>query len=218
MAVKIDKSNFGYLDIEFQYKLVKIFVEEPKFFEDIASIVEQNAFSDQLLRTFVGNIKDYYASEGVVPSYGVLSIILRSKSKTSTEIEEWDSLIKKLKLETSYEGYNLVKDTALKFFKQQNLIRVANKILEIAGKGDIDRYEECQKMLDEAVMAGQEDDFGYNIYELMDKALSNDYTVSIPTGIDKLDEVLGGGLDKGKLGLLIAPAGFGKTSFGIITE
>ena len=213
MAVKIDKSNFGYLDIGFQYKLAKIFVEEPKFFEDIASIVEQNAFSDQLLRTFVGNIKDYYASEGVVPSYDVLSILLRSKSKTNTEIEEWESLIKKLKLETSFEGYNLVKDTALKFFKQQNLIRVANKILEIAGKGDIDRYEECQKMLDEAVMAGQEDDFGYNIYELMDKALSNDYTVSIPTGIEKLDEVLGGGLDKGKLGLLIAPAGFGKTSF-----
>ena len=213
MAAKIDKNNFGYLDITFQYKLVKIFVEEPKFFEDIASIVEQNAFSDPLLRTFVGNIKDYYSSEGVVPSYDVLNIILRSKAKTNTEIEEWDSLINKLKLETSYEGYNFVKETALKFFKQQNLIRVANKILEIAGKGDIDRYEECQKMLDDAMMAGQEDDFGYNIYELMDKALSNDYTVSIPTGIDKLDEVLGGGLDKGKLGLLIAPAGFGKTSF-----
>ena len=62
-------------------------------------------------------------------------------------------------------------------------------------------------------MAGHEDDFGYDIYQLQDKALANDYTVSIPTGIDMLDETLGGGLDKGKLGLLIAPAGFGKTSF-----
>jgi hypothetical protein len=68
-------------------------------------------------------------------------------------------------------------------------------------------------LLDEAAMVGQEDDFGYDIYELQDKALSNDYTVSIPTGIDVLDETLGVGLDKGKLGLLIAPAGFGKTSF-----
>ena len=34
-----------------------------------------------------------------------------------------------------------------------------------------------------------------------------------PLGIEKLDETLGGGLDKGKLGLIIAPAGFGKTSF-----
>ena len=68
-------------------------------------------------------------------------------------------------------------------------------------------------MLDEAAMVGQEEDFGYNIYEMMDKALSNDYTVSIPTGVSVLDDVLGGGLDKGKLGLIIAPAGFGKTTF-----
>ena len=128
-------------------------------------------------------------------------------------MEECDALIKKLKFETTYEGYDFVKDVALKFFKQQNLIKVANKILDIAGKGDIDRYEECQKLLDDAAMVGHEDDFGYNIFELEEKALANDYTVSIPTGIDKLDETLGGGLDKGKLGLIIAPAGFGKTSF-----
>lgn len=213
MGKQLDKSNLGYLDLEFQYKLAKIFVEEPKFFEDIASIVDQNAFTDALLRTFVGTIKDYYKNENVMPSYEVIGILLKQKAKSQNDIDEWNALVKKLKFETSYEGYTIVKDTALRFFKQQNLIKVANKILEIAGKGDIDRYEECQKMLDEAAMAGQEDDFGYNIYEMMDKALSNDYTVSIPTGVSVLDDVLGGGLDKGKLGLIIAPAGFGKTTF-----
>ena len=213
MGRQIDKSNIGYLDIDFQYKLAKIFVEDSKFFESVASIVDQNAFTDSLLRKFVGTIKDYYSKESLIPSYDMLNIILREKSKTNTDIEEVDALIKKLKFETSLEGYIFVKDVALKFFKQQNLIRVANKILEIAGKGDIDRYTECQQLLDDASMVGQEDDFGYDIYELQDKALSNDYTVSIPTGISMLDDVLGGGLDKGKLGLLIAPAGFGKTSF-----
>lgn len=213
MGRQIDKSNIGYLDIDFQYKLAKIFVEDSKFFESVASIVDQNAFTDSLLRKFVGTIKDYYSKESLIPSYDMLNIILREKSKTNTDIEEVDALIKKLKFETSLEGYIFVKDVALKFFKQQNLIRVANKILEIAGKGDIDRYAECQQLLDDASMVGQEDDFGYDIYELQDKALSNDYTVSIPTGISMLDDVLGGGLDKGKLGLLIAPAGFGKTSF-----
>ena len=213
MGKQLDKSNIGYLDIEFQYKLAKIFVEDSKFFEDVASIVDQNAFTDALLRKFVGTIKDYYSNENVMPSYDVLNIILRERAKTKNDIEEVDALIKKLKFETSLEGYIYVKDIALRFFKQQNLIRVANKILEIAGKGDIDRYQECQQLLDDAAMVGQEDDFGYDIYELQDKALSNDYTVSIPTGIDMLDETLGGGLDKGKLGLLIAPAGFGKTSF-----
>lgn len=210
---QLDKNNLGYLGIDFQYKLAKIFVEDSKFFEDVAPIVDQNAFNDSLLRTFIGTLKDYYSREGVIPSYEMLNVILREKAKTNNELEEADELIKKLKFETSLEGYIFVKDVALKFFKQQNLIRVANKILDIAGKGDIDRYEECQKLLDDAAMAGQEDDFGYDIYQLQDKALANDYTVSIPTGIDMLDETLGGGLDKGKLGLLIAPAGFGKTSF-----
>lgn len=213
MGKTINKNNLGYLDVEFQYKLAKIFIEEPKFFEDIASIVDQNAFTDVLLRNLVGIVKDYYSNQGVPPSYELINIFLKEKAKTETDVEEADALIKKVRFETNYEGCDVVKDIALRFFKQQNLIKVANKILDIAGKGDIDRYSECQKLLEDAAMVGQEDDFGYNIYDLKDKALSSDYTVSIPTGISKLDEVLGGGLDKGKLGLIIAPAGFGKTSF-----
>lgn len=212
MGKPINKNNLGYLGLDFQYKLAKIFIEEPKIFEDIASIVDQNAFTDVLLRNLIGIIKDYHNNNGVVPSYDLIAIILREKSKTDTDVEENEALIKKIKFETSTEGCEMVKDTAIKFFKQQNLIRVANKILEIASKGDIERYPECQELMDEAALVGQEDDFGYNIYELQDKALSRDYTVSIPTGIEKLDDVLGGGLDKGKLGLIIAPAGFGKTS------
>jgi replicative DNA helicase len=210
---QIDKSNFGYIGIEFQYKLTKYFVEESNFFEDISSIVDPNAFTDPILRKFVGTLKDKYTENSIVPSYEMMGIILKSNAKTSTDIEECDSLIKKLKFETSYEGVVEVKDKAIRFFKQQNLIKVANKILDIAGKGDIERYEECQKLMDDAAIVGQEDDFGFGIYDMKDKALSNDYTVSIPTGIIQLDNVLGGGLDKGKLGLIIAPAGFGKTSF-----
>jgi replicative DNA helicase len=213
MGKQLDKNTLGYLGLDFQYKLAKTFVEDSKFFEDTASIINQNAFTDSLLKTFVGVIKDYYSKQSTVPSYETIGIILREKAKTQLEIEECDALIKKIKFETSLEGYSVVKEDALKFFKQQNLIKVANKILEIASKGDIDKYDECQKLLEEASMAGQDDDFGFNIYEMQEKALANDYTVSIPTGISKLDEVLGGGLDKGKLGLLIAPAGFGKTSF-----
>lgn len=210
---QIDKSNLGYLDIEFQYKLVKFFIEDAKFFENIVSIVDQNAFTDPVLRKFVGMIKDCYTKDSVVPSYDMMAIALKARAKTPTDIEECDALVKRLKYETSFEGIIEVKDIATRFFKQQNLIKVANKILEIAGKGELERYEECQRLMEEAGMAGQDDDFGYGIFELQDKALSNDYTVSIPTGIKMLDETLGGGLDKGKLGLLIAPAGFGKTSF-----
>ena len=210
---KLDKTNLGYLDVTYQYKLVKYFIEDSSFFENIVSIVDPNAFTEPALRNFVGIIKDKYTTNSVVPSYEMISIIVKSKAKNQIDIEECDALIHKLKFETSYEGNIEVKDIAIKFFKQQNMIKVANKILDIAGKGDIDRYDECQKLFDDAANAGQEEDFGFSIFDLKEKALSNDYTVSIPTGIKQLDDHVGGGLDKGKLGLLIAPAGFGKTSF-----
>lgn len=213
MGKEVDKSNLGYLDLGFQYKLSKYFVEEPKFFEDISTIIDPNAFTDSLLRTFVGTIKDYYTNNGIVPSYEMIEIKLRERAKTKIELEESVALINKLKNDTSFEGNDTVKEIALRFFKQQNLIKAANKILEIAARGDVDRYEECQRIFDEASQIGLSDDFGYSVYDMKEKALSNDYTVSIPTGIDKLDEVLGGGLDKGKIGLIIAAAGFGKTSF-----
>lgn len=208
---QIDKTNLGYIGEDFQYKLVKVFVEEPKFFEDSVSIIEPNAFTAPYLRDFVGTMKDYFQqNNGLVPSYEVMGMLLKTKAHTDLDIQTCDAVINKLRNKVTYEGVDVVKDTALKFFKQQNLIKVANRIQEIAKSGDLDRYTECQKMLEDATMVGQEDDFGFNVYEMIDKALANDYTVSIPTGISKLDEVLGGGLDKGKIGLLIAPAGFGK--------
>ena len=128
MAKAIDKSTLGYLDIEFQYKLVKCFIEEPHFFSEISTIVDQNAFTDSLLRIFVGTLKDYYYRESVVPSYETMGIAQKSKAKSQNELQEWTDLIEKLHFKTSLEGYTLVKDTALKFFKQQNLIKVANRI------------------------------------------------------------------------------------------
>ena len=213
MGKAIDKSTLGYLDVDFQYKLAKCFIEEPHFFSEISTIVDQNAFTDSLLRTFVGTLKDYYYKESVVPSYETMGTALKSKAKTTNELQEWTDLIDKLHFKTSLEGYTLVKDTALKFFKQQNLIKVANKILEIAGKGDIDRYDECQKLLDDASLAGNEDEFGFSPYDLEDKALSQEFKVPIPTGISKLDEALNGGLEKRKIGLIIGSAGFGKSTF-----
>lgn len=211
MAKTLDKSTLGYLGIDFQYKLVKYFVEDHNFFEEISDIVDQNAFTDSLLRIFVGTIKDLHKKENLVPSYSTLEIALRSKANDEYEIKEYEELIDKLK-KTSYEGNSLVKENALKFFKQQELIKAANKILEKAGKGDIEHYDECLKIMEEALSVGSGEDYGTTVFDLEEKALSSDYTVSIPTGIKGLDEALGGGLDKRKVGLIIGGLGFGKTS------
>lgn len=211
MSKPLDKSNFGYLGIDYQYRLVKCFVEDPHFFAETYQIIDSRAFTDVLLRTFVGVLQDYYEKEKNVPSYAVLKTRLKARSATDIESTEWEAFVDKLQ-QTSVEDWVFTKDNALKFFKQQEMIKAAHKILEIAGAGNVETYESCREIFENALKAGAGDNYGHSVYEMMDAALSDSYTVSIPTGIDGLDEALGGGLDKGKVGLIICPLGVGKTT------
>ena len=208
----VNKSTLQYLGPDFQYKLAKCFIEEPGYFTSIYSVVEQNAFTEPLLKQFVGTLKDYYSSNGIVPSYETLLIMLRQKARTENELEEWDELVKNLK-ELSPEGTTVIEESATKFFKQQNMIKVANDILKKTQDGDTDHYDECLKMMEDAINVGNEDDDGFNPYDVIDEVMRPNAEIPIPTGISKIDELLNGGLFKGHIGLVLGPSGFGKTTY-----
>lgn len=211
MSKPIDKSTLGYLGADFQYKLVKCFIEEPGFFSGIYSVVEQNSFTEPLLRKVVGALKDYYSATSVVPSYETIATVLKQKARMENELEELDEFVAKLK-EMSPEGTSVVEESATRFFKQQNMVKVANEIIKMAQDGD-DNYEKCQKMMEEALSAGGEDDMGFNPYDVVDEVMHPNSEIPIPTGISKIDELLNGGLFKGHVGLVLGPSGFGKTTF-----
>lgn len=208
----LNKDNLGFLGVDFQYKLIKSFIEEPGFFKELYPIVNQNVFSEALMRTVVGSLKDYFKEWDSAPSYDTLKIILNSRAKTQIDLDETESFVGHLKA-LSTDGIETVKEQAIRFFRQQNLIRVSKEILNIAQGGDIEKYDECQKLFDEAALIGEEDDCGFSPFDIEDEATSPTFKVSIPTGISKLDNALTGGLDKGKMGLLIGSAGFGKSTF-----
>lgn len=213
MARPIDKTNLGYLGTDYQYQLVKCFIEEPSYFQEVSPIVDQNTFTEPLLKRFVGALKDYHSIHNVVPSYSTLLYVLKnSYGRTETDIEEWDALVKVLR-DTSPEGCEYVKESATKFFRQQNMVKVANSIIQKAADGDGDHYDECIKMMQDAINIGQDDDMGINPYDIKDDVMREDSQTPVPTGIKGLDDILNGGLDKKKLGVVIGSAGFGKTTF-----
>lgn len=209
---KAVKKTLGYLGVDFQYRLVNAFFERPKFFKDLYSIIDQNMFTETYLKTIVGIMKEYYAKYESVPSYDMLKIKINEIAFNDDDAQFYNETLEKLK-DTTTEGIDEVEDMAEKFFKQQNWVRVANEIIKIAGYGDMSKYDDCQKLMEEAMSVGRHnDDDMTSPLDSVEDDLSEESHVSIPTGISKLDETLGGGLDKGKLGLIIGPSGFGKTS------
>jgi replicative DNA helicase len=207
----IDNGNLGFLGEVFQYKLVHEFMNNHVFFEDLCSIVNQNMFTDPNLKTFVGVMKNYFDREGQVPSYDYMEIELRDISHSARETETYLAVLEKIK-NTASDGVNRTRELAEKFFRQQNIIKTANQILNIAGNGNIEQYEQCVGLLNDALTKGVHNDFGERVFDHLNETLSDDYRVTIPTGIDKIDETLEGGLGKGELGVIIAPSGIGKSS------
>ena len=209
--VNNDKQNLGYLGEEFQYKLIHTFMEDKEFFKDLQSIVDQNMFTNPLLKVFVGVLKEYYEREEAVPSYTMMGIALNEKSHNEIERETFQSILSKIQ-NTESDGVDYTRELASRFFKQQNIVKTANEILRIAGNGDTAQYERCVELLNDAIAKGNKEVLGSSVFDDIGETLSDDYRVAIPTGIGKLDESLEGGLGKGELGVIIGSSSFGKTS------
>lgn len=205
----INRDNLGYLGIDFQYKLVKAFVDDHKFFSGIVSIINQNMFTESHLRTFVGVMKEYYQKHELVPSLSMIEILLRTKANSEIDIEHYQAIINKIKTESS-EGVEKTKELSDKFFRQQNFIRISKEILKIAERGEHNDYDLISDLVEELKRTDDDDDLGVSVFDNLDEVLSDDYRVVIPTGIGKIDDTLEGGIGKGELGLIIGPSSFGK--------
>lgn len=203
--------DLGYLGEEFQKRLIHAFMEDNDFFRDLSNIIDQNMFTDVIMRTYVGLLKDYYEKYQVCPSYQVMEMTIREKIRNKIDLEQELEFNEKLKTVTT-ESIDYIRETSSRFFKQQNIVRVANEILRVVGNGEVDKYDQCVKLLNEALTTGSKQSYGESVFDNIGDTLSEDYRIPLPTGIDKIDEVLEGGLGKGELGMIIGPTSFGKTS------
>jgi len=211
MAKNAQNNKLGFLGEDFQCKLAHAFVEDKEFFKDLCDIVDQNLFTDPNLKTFVGVMREYYKKRQSVPNYDTIKILLTEKSHNQTEKEFYDAFVDKIH-NIVEDDSEYIKESAEKFFKQQNMIRVANEIIKIASKGDADNYDKCVELLNKALTQGLNEDLGCSVFDNEMETLSEDYRIVIPTGIGKIDETLEGGLGKGELGVIVGSSSFGKTS------
>lgn len=207
-AIKID---LGYLGIDFQHKLVKLFFEDSTFFTMINPIVDQNMFTEDVLRRIVGFMKDRYNESGVAPTYVDMDLYIRVHVHDAITLDTILSTLQVLR-EIDLVGQDIVKSEADKFFKQQNLTKAINKSIEIVKEGNVSKYYDIEDLIRGALDTNVSLDMGYNPMDGIDEALEENYRKAIPTGFSRLDKALYGGLGTGELGVIIAPSGVGKSS------
>lgn len=204
--------DLGYLGDKYQFLLVKYLIETPKFFSSMATIIDQNMFTDEHLRRIVGMMKDRFSKNGVCPGYTDIDLIIRTTISDNVTLEIITEKLNKM-MDTNFDiDIELLTSNAEKFFKQQNLAKAINQCTEILRRGNADNYFTMEEIIKKALDTNTNTELGFHLFETLEEDLKEDFRRAIPTGADKLDESLYGGLGRGELGIIISPMGTGKTS------
>lgn len=208
---KNESSNLGYLGYSFQIKLVKQLIEDQKFSESIISIIDPNYFDNEYMRLIVASVKNYYEKYETIPSYDTIFNLVKTEVRREITRESANELIKEVKDSDNKDCLH-TQDVAIKFCKQQELKKATLKIQKILDTGDFDRYDECEEIVKQAITVGTEKDDGVDVFYGIKNVLSADFRNPIPTGLIGIDNLMGGGLSKGELGVILAAFGVGKTT------
>jgi len=209
--VKNESSNLGYLGYSFQVKLVKQLIEDQKFSESIITIIDPNYFDNEYMRLVVASVKNYYEKYETIPSYDTIFNLIKTEVRREIARESANELIKEVKDSDNKDCLH-TQDVAIKFCKQQELKKATLKIQKILDTGDFDRYDECEEIVKQAITVGVEKDDGIDVFHNIKNVLSADFRSPIPTGLIGIDNLMGGGLSKGELGVILAAFGVGKTT------
>ena len=209
--VKNESSNLGYLGYSFQVKLVKQLIEDQKFSESIITIIDPNYFDNEYMRSVVASVKNYYEKYETIPSYDTIFNLIKTEVRREIARESANELIKEVKDSDNKDCLH-TQDVAIKFCKQQELKKATLKIQKILDTGDFDRYDECEEIVKQAITVGVEKDDGIDVFHNIKNVLSADFRSPIPTGLIGIDNLMGGGLSKGELGVILAAFGVGKTT------
>ena len=101
-----------------------------------------------------------------------------------------------------------VQSETLDFCKNQTL---KSAILESVNLLENKNYEGIKTIIDEAMKAGTTKDLGHNYIESLELRLTESARDTVRTPWDVVNEIMDGGLGTGELGVIVAPAGIGKS-------
>jgi len=226
MAEPTENTFTAYLGHDFQSKLMWQLLVEPEFAEKVISNLSIDYFDDPNLKRMFIIILEFYHEYGKVPNLQTKSIQLainKYKSPNNpieeeslfsviSRIEMWNERV--INKQQMHDG-DIVQRETTTFIKQQEWRKFGEFILEKTKNGDI-RKKHTLGEIDERLLKishiGDDEDYGTEITENIEKALRKEFRKTIPTGISVIDSLTGGGLGKGEMGLILTPSGVGKTT------
>jgi hypothetical protein len=190
--------DFGHT---FQIKSISALMKNQAFLEQIHDILDEKHYDSDSLKWLVKECKKYYDEYRKCITLDVFKVKTQEVENDVLKLSIIENL-KEVFRHIESPDLDFIEDKALDFFKNQTLKSAIVQSVEIMeAKGD---FEQIKKLVDDALNAGTERNIGHEYIEHIEDRYSE-------TARSTIDELTQGGLGGGELGVIVAPAGVGKT-------
>jgi replicative DNA helicase len=197
-------SEYGY---GFQVKVIAALFTDRLFLQQIADIIQADYFESDANSWVLDIVLQHFREYKSPPTKDVLKVKV-------TEIE--NDILKTAVLEQLKEIFrymesadlSFVKDEILKFCKNQEIKRAIMDSVNLLKMGS---YDEIKTKIDGAMKAGSDTNIGLEYKKDVSLRYEEAARHTMTTGWDVIDDLMDGGLAPGELGVVMAPAGIGKS-------
>jgi len=197
-------SEYGWT---FQVKVLAAMFVDRTFLQQIADIIQSDYFESDANSWLLDILIEHFREYKTPPSKDVLKVKV-------TEIDNdvlKTAILEQLKDVFRYmesDDLQFVKNEILKFCKNQEIKRA---IMDSVGLLKLGSYDEIKSKMDSAMKAGADTDIGHEYKKDVVARYTESARHTISTGWDVIDDLMDGGLAPGELGVVMAPAGIGKS-------
>ena len=191
----------------FQSKIITSLITDNKFTKQIIDILEVSYFDSDSNKFIIKSIQDYFTKYKNVPTMEALKVFVDEIENDVLKAGVVDFLRQAWQHRESPD-LEFVKEKCLEFCKNQV---IKNAIMESVELLDNQQYDDIKGVMDTAMRAGVERDIGHEYITGFEERMTEQSRKTLPTKWDSINELMDGGLAGGELGVIVAPAGIGKS-------
>jgi replicative DNA helicase len=206
MTDKLSEYGWG-----FQVKVIASMFTDRIFLQQIADIIRPDYFESDANIWLLEVILNHFHEYKTPPSKDVLKVRLTELSDDGPEAVMKAAILEQLKDVFRYmesDDLTFVKDEILNFCKNQEIKRAIMDSVSLLKQGN---YDQIKTKIDTAMKAGADTNIGLDYKVNIASRYAEASRHTITTGWDVIDDLMDGGLAPGELGVVMAPAGIGKS-------
>ena len=193
---------------EFQSKCIASLLIDQLFLERIFDILLPEYFETDANKWIVQQTIEYFKQYKSCPTLQVFGILITEIKSDILRVAVEEQVKNVWRYTITSTDLNFISEQFLQFCKNQ---KMKNAIISSADYLKFGEYDKIRRVVDEALKAGMERNLGHEYLVDIEKRMSEMCRDSIKTNWDVIDHLLDGGLAKGELGFVVAPAGSGKS-------